>query len=246
VTTLLSVSNLSVKYGDVAAATGIELTVGSGEVSLVLGANGAGKTSTLRGIAGLERPSSGVVLLEDRDVAGKAAYRIARLGLALIPEGRRTFSPLTIEDNLLLGAYVERSKKRRKEILASVYEMFPILGDRRSGRAGLLSGGEQQMLAFGRALMSSPKVILMDEPSMGLSPAMVDETMLAVRGMANSGVGILMVEQNARAALAVSDHAIVIARGEIVVRGDASALMTDDAVVRAFLGEKSNDSEPMG
>jgi branched-chain amino acid transport system ATP-binding protein len=164
--------------------------------------------------------------------------------LVLVPEGRRVFAPLTVEQNLLLGAYTNRDKQRRQDVLERVYDLFPVLVKRRSGRAGLLSGGEQQMLAFGRAMMAEPKVILADEPSMGLSPAMVDVVMGSIAQIAKTGIGVLMVEQNASAALEVADSAVVIERGQIVLRGSAAEVRSHPDVVRAFLGEGANSSEP--
>jgi branched-chain amino acid transport system ATP-binding protein len=241
---LLEVRGLVVRYGGVTAVRGIDLTVDEGRVEVVLGSNGAGKTSSLRTISGLQRQAAGTIQWDGRDISKWPAFRVARVGLVLVPEGRRVFAPLTVEQNLLLGAYTNKDKQRRQDVLARVYELFPVLVERRSGRAGLLSGGEQQMLAFGRAMMAEPKVILADEPSMGLSPAMVDVVMGSIAQIAKTGIGVLMVEQNANAALEVADSAVVIERGQIVLRGSAAEVRSHPDVVRAFLGEGANASEP--
>jgi branched-chain amino acid transport system ATP-binding protein len=233
---LLEIHDLQVAYGGVVAVRGIDLSVSEGEVVVVLGANGAGKTSTLRAVAGQVRSRSGHVVWLGTDVSGWPAYRIARAGLALVPEGRKVFAPLTVHENLLLGSYTRRDRHRRAQLLESVYEMFPHLYARRTQAAGWLSGGEQQMLAFGRALMAEPKLILLDEPSMGLAPAVVDDIMRYIAEIASRGIGLLMVEQNAAAALEVATAVTVLERGAVVVRGTPRELRSDDAVVRAFLG----------
>lgn len=233
---MLTVDDLHVSYGNVRAVRGVPLAAAAGRVTLVLGPNGAGKTTTLRAVAGLHAPSGGRVLLEGADVTGRAAHVLVRRGLALVPEGRRIFGPLTVEENLRLGAYrAERSAFRER--LATVYALFPVLAERRHGAGGLLSGGEQQMLAFGRALMSGPKVVLMDEPSMGLAPAMVDTVFSQVRAIADAGVAVVAVEQNADAALDIADEVAVLDRGEVVFRGSAADARSQGSVVRAFLGE---------
>jgi branched-chain amino acid transport system ATP-binding protein len=242
---LLEVRGLEVRYGGVTAVRGVDLTVEEGRVEVVLGSNGAGKTSSLRSISGLQRQSAGSIQWDGRDISKWPAYRVARVGLVLVPEGRRVFAPLTVEQNLLLGAYTNRDKQRRQDVLERVYDLFPVLVERKSGRAGLLSGGEQQMLAFGRAMMAEPKVILADEPSMGLSPAMVDVVMGSIAQIAKTGIGVLMVEQNANAALEVADSAVVIERGQIVLRGSAAEVRSHPDVVRAFLGESANSPEPV-
>jgi branched-chain amino acid transport system ATP-binding protein len=239
---MLEIRNLYATYGKISAVRGISLAVSPGNVTLVLGANGAGKSTTLRAVAGLHRPDSGEVLLNGTDMAGLPSYKVVRHGVALVPEGRRVFAPLMVEENLRLGAYTA-SKAKFEENLARVYEMFPILGRRRRGMAGLLSGGEQQMLAFGRALMSEPKIMLLDEPSMGLAPAVVDSVLANVRIMADSGIGILMVEQNAEAGLELADEVVAVARGEVVFSGTATDAQSNKSVLRAFLGEAALDSE---
>jgi branched-chain amino acid transport system ATP-binding protein len=236
---LLEVRGLEVRYGGVIAVRGVDLSVEAGRVEVVLGSNGAGKTSSLRSISGLQRQAAGSIVWKGQNISKWPAYRVARVGLVLVPEGRRVFAPLTVEQNLFLGAYTNRGKDRRNETLAKVYELFPSLVERRNGRAGLLSGGEQQMLAFGRAMMADPTVILADEPSMGLSPAMVDRVMGSIATIAKTGIGILMVEQNANAALEVADSAVVIERGQIVLKGSADEVRSHPDVVRAFLGDRA-------
>ncbi len=231
---MLEVNDLHVSYGAVNAVQGVSMKAEAGRVTLVLGANGAGKTTSLRAIAGYHRPQSGSVTIGGQDVAGRRAHTMVRHGLVLVPEGRRVFSTLTVDENLRVGGY-RAPRARVAKTLAEVYEQFPILAERRNGAAGLLSGGEQQMLAFGRAVMSQPKVILMDEPSMGLAPTMVDTVMGKVRDIADTGIAVLIVEQNADAALRIADEVSVITRGQTVWTGptaDASL-----AAVHAVLGE---------
>jgi branched-chain amino acid transport system ATP-binding protein len=233
---MLQITDLHVNYGAIEAVRGVGLEVKPGKVTLVLGANGAGKSTTLNAVAGLHPPVTGTVTLDGEDITGIAAHKAVARGIALVPEGRRVFSPLTIAENLRLGGYTA-GKAEFEETLARVYEMFPILHERRNGAAGLLSGGEQQMLAFGRALMSQPKVMLLDEPSMGLAPVVVDTILEKVRAMADTGIGILMVEQNAEAGLDVADEVVAIARGEVVYSGVAGDARNHASVLRAFLGE---------
>jgi len=240
---LLEVTGLQVRYGGATAVRGVDLNVDQGEVALVLGSNGAGKTSSLRAIAGQLRQSAGLVRWDGTDVSSWPSFRIARAGLVMVPEGRRVFAPLTVQENLSVGGFTNRSKKRRQELMEQVYGMFPILGTRRHQAAGFLSGGEQQMLAFGRAMMAEPRVILLDEPSMGLSPVMVDTIMDSIRAIARTGLGILMVEQNAMAALPVASRAVVLERGRIVLSGSADEISNHPDVVKAFLGEQA-DSNP--
>lgn len=233
---MLRVRNLHVRYGHIEAVRGVDLDVEPGRITLVLGANGAGKTTTLKAIAGLEPPAQGTVHLNSEDITGLPPHHVVRRGLVLVPEGRRVFAPLSVSENLRIGAYtVDRS--RAGETLKRVHEMFPILAERANSPAGLLSGGEQQMLAFGRALMAEPKVMLMDEPSMGLAPAVVDMILTKVRMMADSGLAVLMVEQNAEASLRVADSVVAMARGEVVFSGSAEEARNSVAVLRAFLGE---------
>lgn len=233
---MLQIDDLHVSYGAITAVRGVGLEVMPGTVTLVLGANGAGKSTTLKAVAGLHPPVKGTVTLDGENITGLAAHKVVARGIALVPEGRRVFSPLTIAENLRLGGYTA-GKAEYDETLARVYEMFPILHERRSGPAGLLSGGEQQMLAFGRALMSQPKVMLLDEPSMGLAPVVVDTILEKVRAMADAGIGIVMVEQNAEAGLDLADEVVALARGEVVYSGVAGDARSHASVLRAFLGE---------
>ena len=233
---MLQIVDLHVRYATAEAVRGVSLSASPGRVTLVLGANGAGKTSTLRAAAGLVPVHAGRVTLDGRDVTGLAPHRIVRAGAVLVPEGRRVFAPLTVEENLVLGGYTV-SRERSAETLERVYGMFPILRERRGGPAGLLSGGEQQMLAFGRALMSSPRAIMLDEPSMGLAPTMVESVLEAVRAMADDGLSVLLVEQNAELGLEVADDVVAMARGEVVFTGPAGRARSHASVLRAFLGE---------
>jgi branched-chain amino acid transport system ATP-binding protein len=236
---VLEIADLAVRYGGIVAVRNVSLSVEPGEIFVLLGANGAGKSSTLRGITGLVK-RSGSIRWDGQDISKWRSNRIARSGMVLVPEGRRIFSPLTVEENLLLGAYTQKSKEWQRTCIERVFTMFPILADRRKGRAGLLSGGEQQMLAFGRALMANPRMILMDEPSMGLAPAVVDFVMGSVAAIAESGIAVLMVEQNAAVALDVAHRAAVLERGEVSLRGSAAELREDPGVLRAFLGDKAD------
>lgn len=233
---MLEIDQLFASYGRVAAVRGISLSAQAGRITLMLGANGAGKTTTLRTVAGLHKPAAGQIRMDGARIDGLSADRIVGAGIVLIPEGRRVFAPLTVEENLRLGGY-RAPRVSLRASLEQVYELFPILRQRREGAAGLLSGGEQQMLAFGRALMSQPKVMLMDEPSMGLAPAVVDTVLSRVQDIANSGVGVLIVEQNADVALEIADEVVVVARGEVVFGGPAETARTNSSIVRAFLGE---------
>jgi len=233
---VLEVTDLHVSYGAVRAVHGVSFAATAGQVALVLGANGAGKTTSLRAVAGFHKPVSGTVRFAGRDITGVAAHKVVRRGMVLVPEGRKIFAPLTVEENLRIGGYAAPRGSLAPGI-AQVYETFPILGERRHSQAGLLSGGEQQMLAFGRALMSQPKLMLMDEPSMGLAPAMVERVLSGARAMADTGIGVLMVEQNAEAGLRVADTVTVVTRGETVWTGTASEARADKAVVHAMLGE---------
>jgi branched-chain amino acid transport system ATP-binding protein len=232
---MLEIEDLHAGYGKVTAVRGISLSVRPGSVTLVLGANGAGKTTTLRTVAGLHPPTSGEVRLDGDRITGLPAHKLVRKGVVLVPEGRRVFGPLTVQENLRLGGYTAAAKTEAN--LERVFEMFPILRERRTGAAGLLSGGEQQMLAFGRALMSEPRIMLLDEPSMGLAPTVVEQVAEHVRQMADSGIGILMVEQNAEVGLEVADEVVVVARGEVGYSGPAETARSHASVLRAFLGE---------
>lgn len=237
---MLEVNDLHVNYGPVNAVHGVSFAAEAGKITLVLGANGAGKTTSLRAVAGFHRPKAGTVRLDGQDVTGLAAHKMVRRGMSLVPEGRKIFFPLTVEENLRVGAYTAPRSSIEAGI-AEVYEKFPVLGERCASAAGLLSGGEQQMLAFGRALMSRPKLMLLDEPSMGLAPTMVDRVLGSVRTMADEGIGILMVEQNADAGLAIADTVVVVTRGESVWSGTAAEARGNKAIVHAMLGEAALD-----
>lgn len=234
----LEVSKLEVNYGAVRAVSEVSIAVEPGEVVVVLGPNGAGKSSSLRAIAGLIK-SRGSVTWDGADISRWSAYRRARAGIALVPEGRRVFAPLTVEENLMLGAYGTRSAAGRRGKVEEIFALFPRLETRRKSHSGLLSGGEQQMLAIGRALMAEPSLILMDEPSMGLAPTVVDIVMDSVKAIAATGIGVLMVEQNAIAALDIADRAAVLNRGTVVAIDDAHTLREHPAVLRAFLGSQA-------
>jgi branched-chain amino acid transport system ATP-binding protein len=233
---MLEVEDLSANYNRIQAVRQVSLTADKGLITLVLGPNGAGKSTLLRSIAGLHRSYSGEVRLNGHSITGRPAHRIARSGLSLVPEGRHVFAPLTVRENLRLGAYGKSSKVFNAG-LTDVLTLFPILGERLGVAAGLLSGGEQQMLAFARALLSRPSVILLDEPSMGLSPSMVAAILDSASAMAASGIAIVMVEQNADAALPHCDRVLVLSRGEAVLECSASEAASDPAVIRNWLGE---------
>ncbi len=238
---MLVVRNLHAGYGLSEVLVGTSLEVKAGSVVALIGANGAGKTTTMRAVSGLLRPSQGEVILDGTPVQGMEASRIARLGLAHSPEGRKVFGPLSTEDNLLLGAYRRLPafvgfRARAAADLARVYELFPRLRERRSQAAGTLSGGEQQMLAIGRALMARPKVMLLDEPSMGLAPVIVQEVFRTIARLKSEGMTMLLVEQFARAALEVADYAYVMERGRIAIEGTPGELRAHERVVAAYLG----------
>jgi branched-chain amino acid transport system ATP-binding protein len=239
---MLEVSGLEVRYGALHAVRGIDLKLQVGQVAVVLGSNGAGKTSTMNAICGSLKPHAGTVRLDGRDITGKRSHVAAGLGLVQVPEGRHIIGPLSVEENLQLGAYRTRSRSRVRELLAEMYELFPILGERRHTAGGLLSGGEQQMLAFGRALMSEPKTLLLDEPSMGLAPIIVDKIIESVALIAQRGLSILMVEQNALAAFELADYAYVLEQGEVILEGPVDQVKDDPLVLRAFLGIESEEA----
>jgi branched-chain amino acid transport system ATP-binding protein len=235
---MLEITDLHVSYGNVEAVAGVNLVVRPGAVSLVLGPNGAGKSTTLNAVAGVVASTSGTVRLDGRDLTGRPAHRIVGEGVALVPEGRRVFAPMSVEENLRLGGHTTPTSRAR-EIITRIYDMFPVLHERRRGAAGFLSGGEQQMLAFGRALMSDPAYVLLDEPSMGLAPAMVDLVVEKVELMAESGIGVLMVEQNTEAGLEIAAEVTVMSRGVLTFSGDSASVRADASVLRAFLGDAS-------
>lgn len=234
---MLEVKDLKVNYGMIQAIKGISFEVNKGEVIALIGANGAGKTTILHTVTGLINSKSGSIQFEGEDITKTPAHKIVTLGMAHVPEGRRIFSELTVLENLKLGAYTRTDKKEIADTLSMIYKRFPRLEERKSQIAGTLSGGEQQMLAMGRALMSHPKIILMDEPSMGLSPIFVSEIFDIIKEISKGGTTVLLVEQNAKKALAISNRAYVLETGNIVLSGEASVLMNDDSVKKAYLGE---------
>ncbi|MFC0531193.1 ABC transporter ATP-binding protein [Phytohabitans kaempferiae] len=232
---LLEISNVSVRYGAVTAVRDFSGSVGDGDVVVVLGSNGAGKSSLLRSIVGLVPKAGGRVVFDGVDITRWRTNRIVKAGIALVPEGRRIFSPLSVRDNLLIGAYARTSRTEKAKLLEEIYERFPVLADRRDRQAGLLSGGEQQMLAFGRALMGSPKLMMMDEPSMGLAPVAVDTVMTTVQSIAESGIAVLMVEQNAAMAQELATSAIVMERGEITEVDTTGRVKTGVGTLSGFV-----------
>lgn len=235
-TAMLEVTDLVVSYGQIKAVKGISFAVGQGEVVCLIGTNGAGKTTTLRTISGLIRPAGGSVSFEGKRIDTMPAHEIVTLGLAHSPEGRRIFPRMSVEENLLLGAYTRKDAELRSDLDAA-YELFPILAERRAQPAGTFSGGEQQMLAMGRAMMSRPRLLLLDEPSMGLSPLMMKKIMQTVRTLRSQGTTILLVEQNAQAALSLADQGYVLEVGRIVLSGTGRELLASDEVRKAYLGE---------
>ena len=233
---MLEIKDLNVFYGAIHALKGISLSVDEGELVSLIGANGAGKTTTLHTISSLLTAASGSITLDGKDLQKVAPNKIISMGLAHVPEGRHVFARMTVEENLRMGAYIIKDQKKISENLENVYSHFPRLKERSRQLAGTLSGGEQQMLATGRALMTDPKIVLMDEPSMGLSPLLVKEIFSIIQELHESGITILLVEQNAKMALAVSDRAYVLETGCISMSGKASELAEDDRVRKAYLG----------
>lgn len=234
---MLEIKDLEVYYGMIQAIKGISFEVNEGEVIALIGANGAGKTTILHTITGLISPKKGNVVFEGQDITKIPAHKIVSLGMAHVPEGRRVFADLSVYENLKLGAYTRKDKAEIQETIQMVYKRFPRLEERKNQMAGTLSGGEQQMLAMGRALMSHPKIIVMDEPSMGLSPILVNEIFKIIEDVSASGTTVLLVEQNAKKALSIANRAYVLETGKIVKEGDAKVLMNDDSIKKAYLGE---------
>ncbi|MCX7140400.1 MAG: ABC transporter ATP-binding protein [Proteobacteria bacterium] len=234
---LLQLRHLEVSYGGITAVKGIDLSVAKGELVCLIGANGAGKTSTLKAIAGLLPVSADLIRYDGESIGGARAFELVRRGLALVPEGRGVFGQLTVEENLAMGAYVRNDAAAVRQDLERVSSLFPRLAERRYQSAGTLSGGEQQMLAIGRALMSRPKLLLLDEPSMGLAPLMVQKIFETIQAVAKEGVTILLVEQNARLALEVSNRGYVMETGLITLTGAARDLLVDPKIRTAYLGE---------
>ena len=233
---MLNVKELRTKYGAIEALKGISFAVGPGQVVALVGANGAGKSTTLNTLSGLLKPVGGSVTFDGRDITGWRADRVTAAGLVQVPEGRAMLAPLTVAENLLMGAYSRRGRAGLAADLAKIYQRFPRLAERRNQAAGLLSGGEQQMLAIGRALMAVPKLLMLDEPSMGLAPLIVNDVFLILEELKEQGKTILLVEQNAKKALAVADYAYVLERGRIVQEGPGPELRSDPAIVQAYLG----------
>ena len=234
---MLQVTDLKVNYGVIQAIKGVSFEVNEGEVIALIGANGAGKTTILHTVTGLIAPKSGKIEFEGKDITKMPAHKIVTLGMAHVPEGRRVFADLSVYENLLMGAFTRKDKDEIAKTLEMVYKRFPRLEERKKQMAGTLSGGEQQMLAMGRALMSKPKIILMDEPSMGLSPIFVNEIFDIIKAVSASGTTVLLVEQNAKKALSIADRAYVLETGNIILEGDAKVLMNDERVKKAYLGE---------
>jgi len=233
---LLQVAALNVHYGGIAALRGVDLRVQAGEIVAVIGANGAGKSTLLKTIAGAKSYTSGSIAFQQRPLP-KEAHRVVQCGITLVPEGRRIFAPLSVRENLLLGAYSRPNKSEMEETLRSIYQLFPVLKERIQQRAGTLSGGEQQMLAIGRALMSRPRLLLLDEPSLGLAPIVVDQLFDAIIRLNQTlGLTILLVEQNASIALEISQRAYVLETGAIKLEGAAEDLLADDRIQQSYLG----------
>lgn len=233
---MLKVDNIDVFYGNIHALKDVSLEVNEGEIVTLIGANGAGKSTLLKTLSGLLKPKKGVVLYQSQQIGGKPAQAIVKNGISHVPEGRRVFSTMSVEENLELGAYLRSDRDGIKKDIANVYELFPILGERRKQPSGTLSGGEQQMLAMGRALMAKPKLLLLDEPSMGLAPLIVKKIFEIIKMVNEQGTTVLLVEQNANMALSIANRAYVIETGKIVLSGTAKELQESEQVKAAYLG----------
>ena len=234
---LLEVKDIQGYYGMIQALKSVSFEVNEGEVIALIGANGAGKTTTLHTISGLLRSKTGSIVFDGKDISRVSADKIVTLGMAHVPEGRRVFANMSVLQNLRMGAFTRKDKAEIEETLKMVFKRFPRLEERQNQMAGTLSGGEQQMLAMGRALMSKPKIILMDEPSMGLSPIFVNEIFDIIKSVSESGTTVLLVEQNAKKALSIADRAYVLETGTVIMEGNADDLLHDEAVQKAYLGE---------
>ncbi len=234
---LLEVKNLQVNYGVIRAIKGISFEVNEGEIVSLIGANGAGKTTTMQSIMGLIPIKDGTVTYDGQVINKIPGHKLVSLGMSQVPEGRRVFQELTVYENLIMGAYTQKDKKKIKEDIEDIYTRFPRLGERKNQIAGTLSGGEQQMLAIGRAMMSHPKLMMLDEPSMGLSPLLVDEVFGIIKELHKMGTTVLLVEQNAKKALSISDRAYVLETGDITVSGTGAELLDNEDVKKAYLGE---------
>lgn len=233
---LLEVKGLEVYYGVIQALKGIDFEVNEGEIVTLIGANGAGKTTTMQSVIGLIPSKAGTVTFDGKETTHMACHKIVSLGMSQVPEGRRVFQELSVYQNLLMGSYIRKDKKAAKEDIERIYERFPRLKERKKQIAGTLSGGEQQMLAMGRALMSRPKLLMLDEPSMGLSPLLVDEVFTIIKDLNKEGTTVLLVEQNAGKSLAISDRAYVLENGKIVLSGTGEELLQSEEVKKAYLG----------
>jgi branched-chain amino acid transport system ATP-binding protein len=236
--TVLEIENLHVFYGGIHALKGIHLTVEKGRIIALIGANGAGKSTTLRAVSGLVKPQQGFIRFLGQDIAGRASHQVVEMGVVMVPEGRRIFPNLTVMENLLLGGYIRRNRQELREDLEWVFTLFPRLRERTWQKGGTLSGGEQQMLAVARALMSRPRLLMMDEPSLGLAPLLVKEIFEIITTLNAQGVTILLIEQNAKAALEIAHHAYVLETGRITLEGEGKALLLDERVRKAYLGEE--------
>jgi branched-chain amino acid transport system ATP-binding protein len=234
---VLKLTDLNAHYGHIHALRGVSLEVKAGQIVTLLGANGAGKSTTMKCISGLLKPTGGKIEFMGEDIFGKSAHEIVKRGLIHVPEGRRIFKGMTIQENLELGSFTLKDDAERNQRMDHVYDLFPVLGERRHRDAGFLSGGEQQMLAMGRALMVGQKLVLLDEPSMGLAPFLVKDIMKVVKRLNEEGITILLVEQNAKMALGVADYGYVVETGEIVMHDDAEVLKNDERIINAYLGE---------
>ncbi|MBO0438661.1 ABC transporter ATP-binding protein [Vagococcus fluvialis] len=233
---MLKVENISVHYGMIQAVKGISFEVNEGEIVSLIGANGAGKTTILRTISGLVRPSKGTILFEGKNIEKETSPKIVASGLVQVPEGRHVFTGMTVMENLELGAFLYKDKKESQEILTTVFDRFPILKERKNQDAATLSGGEQQMLAMGRALMSRPKLLLLDEPSMGLAPIFIKEIFSIIEEIKNQGTTVLLIEQNAKMALGIADRGYVLETGKIVLEGSGPELLNSPDIQKAYLG----------
>lgn len=233
---LLEVKNLEVYYGVIQAIKGISFEVNEGEIVTLIGSNGAGKTTTMQSIMGLIPAKHGEIIYDGVPINKVPSHKVVQMGMTQVPEGRRVFQELTVFDNLFMGAYTKKDNKKIKEDIESVYDRFPRLKERKNQIAGTLSGGEQQMLAMGRALMSHPRLLMLDEPSMGLSPLLVDQVFSIIKDIHKEGTTILLVEQNAGKALAIADRAYVLETGNITMTGEAGTLLNDDRIKKAYLG----------
>ena len=235
---ILEIRDMVVDYGIIRALKGVSLDIPKGKIVVILGANGAGKTTTMHAISGVTKAASGQILFEGEEIRNKQPYVIAKHGISQSPEGRLILSGLTVEENLRIGGYILKSRAQMNRNFEQVYDLFPVLKERRNQQATTLSGGEQQMLAIGRALMMNPKLLLLDEPSLGLAPLIVKSIFQTVKRIAEEGVTILMVEQNARQSLLIADYAFVLELGEVKSQGTAQELLQDEALISAYLGKK--------